>query len=235
MNTDRVVGPNRVPWSWKPITAVLVLTFFIVTPVIEIGLFHYLRNLTKNDLYAGTGTGAVMAVVFTLAVYVLCIRPYGLSWKAVGFRRFHRSVWKWIFLGSIFLVAVAALIMTAVEVLGFSYDNARADSIQNNRSIIGIFVALISAAVISPLYEEIVYRGVFYAFFRTRFGILMGLSINAAIFSLAHIPLYHLLPLTFIGGVVFGWLYERSGSIVPPMLAHGLSNLIFVVLSALPR
>ncbi|WFT74419.1 hypothetical protein [Halobacillus naozhouensis] len=53
---------------------------------------------------------------------------------------------------------LAAIIM---ELLGGTYQNSKTESIQTDRNIVRFIVGFISAAIISPIYEEIFYRWVF--------------------------------------------------------------------------
>uniref|UniRef100_UPI00403F124D CPBP family glutamic-type intramembrane protease n=1 Tax=Paenibacillus sp. FSL R10-2734 TaxID=2954691 RepID=UPI00403F124D len=41
------------------------------------------------------------------------------------------------------------------------------------------------------------------------------------------------MPVNFISGVVFAWTYERTGSVVPGMIVHGVFNTIAVLLTAM--
>lgn len=57
------------------------------------------------------------------------------------------------------------------------------------------------------------------------FGIWHGLSYTDGSFSFTALPT--LFP--FIGGIAYGWLRFYSGSVVFPILAHGLGNTVFLV------
>lgn len=61
------------------------------------------------------------------------------------------------------------------------------------------------------------------------FGLWHGLSYGAS--GLSFDAMSALFPL--IGGLAYGWLRFRSGSLVLPILAHGLGNLAFVVAGGL--
>ena len=37
------------------------------------------------------------------------------------------------------------------------------------------------------------------------------------------------LTMQLIAGFVFGWMRERSGSVVPPMIAHNLGNVVWTL------
>jgi membrane protease YdiL (CAAX protease family) len=84
--------------------------------------------------------------------------------------------------------------------------------------------------VAAPLCEEFFFRGVFLKGLRASEGPpLRALVISAIVFSA-----FHLDPIGFLGrvelGVLFGWLFLRTGSLWPGILAHAANNLIAVVL-----
>jgi len=59
-----------------------------------------------------------------------------------------------------------------------------------------------------------------------------ALFISSAIFTAAHIPTYNTLALNFVSGMIFAWTYERTRSIIPGILIHGLTNTLAVLLTA---
>jgi CAAX protease family protein len=48
--------------------------------------------------------------------------------------------------------------------------------------------------------------------------------VSALFFAAAHLQVVELLPILILG-LVLGYLYEITGSLVPGMIAHGLNNL----------
>lgn len=87
-----------------------------------------------------------------------------------------------------------------------------------------VFAGLVlTVAVIAPVAEEIIYRGLLYRAFRDRAGVPVALLLSGFVFAIAHLEQDHLLALWFIG-VVLAWVTERSGSLIPAMAAHGLYN-----------
>ncbi len=84
--------------------------------------------------------------------------------------------------------------------------------------------SLVETIVFAPLFEELVFRGLFFATLRRRFGFVTSALISAAVFAIAHG--YGLLGFVSVlwSGVLWAWAYERSGSVLPGMLAHMLNN-----------
>ena len=94
-----------------------------------------------------------------------------------------------------------------------------------------ITVVFIVAVIYAPLVEELAYRG----FAQTVLGDRLGrhrrwltVFIVGGLFAVMHLPVvtWHALPGLFALGIVWGALYERSGSIWGPITAHGAFNAI---------
>jgi membrane protease YdiL (CAAX protease family) len=97
-----------------------------------------------------------------------------------------------------------------------------------------IVLGTISVVVISPVAEEIFFRGFLYGSLRGRSGFWASAALSAATFSLFHPP-PQLMVLIFVVGFVLAWLYERRGSLAAPIAAHVAFNLIGYVLIVMQR
>ena len=218
-------------WGWKEILYLFVFVFLIVPVMVESLFYDYALKIIGNSLYAGVLMGLIMAVIFTFLVYLFCIKRYNLSWKDIGIRKLSWKDFLWTVVVVIFLIIVSAAVLMIMEKMGISFENSKTETVQNNKSIYAFCIVVIGAAVISPIYEEILYRGAFYTFFRERYGIWGGVLISSIIFTVVHIPTYNTLPVNFLSGVAFAWLYEKTNSILSAMIAHALFNFIAVLLT----
>lgn len=224
---------RTVPWGWPQMIGMLALTFLFIPLFIESLLQPYLIQLFGSPLYGGTLTGLLMAIVFLSGLYLAVLQPNHLSWKEVGLRSFDQryriAIVGWIMT----LIVVSIVVVVGMESLfGMGTDNSKTDSLQNQLSFSAIWIAFLSATVVSPIYEEIIYRGFFYRFLRVHFGRNTGLIGSATIFMLVHIPTYNTLPINFISGLIFAWTYEKTGSILPAIVIHSIFNGIAVLLAA---
>jgi membrane protease YdiL (CAAX protease family) len=91
--------------------------------------------------------------------------------------------------------------------------------------------------------EELFYRGYMHGVLRRRHGFWLSALVASAFFGLRHATQLALIrpgypwgaalswvTLGFLIGLCMSWLYERSGSLYPPVIAHYLFNLIPMVL-----
>ncbi len=99
-----------------------------------------------------------------------------------------------------------------------------------------LHVVLGAAAVViaAPLGEEVFFRGFLFGSLRGRMGFAPAAAISAAIFAIFHIsPL--LVVLMFFVGLALAWLYERRGSLIAPIGAHAMFNVIGYTLLLMER
>jgi hypothetical protein len=87
-------------------------------------------------------------------------------------------------------------------------------------------ISLLEIVVFAPIFEELTFRGLFYAALRRRFSFLPAAWISAGIFALAHG--YGLIGFISVlwSGFLWAWIYEKTGSLIPGMIAHALNNLL---------
>jgi len=84
---------------------------------------------------------------------------------------------------------------------------------------IGIF-----AAVIAPVAEEFIFRGVLYPFVKQLgYPRCAWIGVNA-LFAFIHMDAAAFVPL-FLLALALTWLYERTGNLLAPIAAHSLFNL----------
>lgn len=224
---------REMNWTYKELTIMLLLTFIAVPLVIEFLLQDLLYQIFQNALYSGTMTGFVMAIVFTISVYFVALKPQNLNWDVVGIRSFSKSYWKWIIVWTVVLIVTSIFVLIVMDLFQVGVDNTKTESLKQNVTWFTFSIGFISAAIISPVYEEIFYRGFLYKWFRVKWGVGAGMLFSSLIFMLVHIPTYNTLPVNFISGLICSWTYEKSGSIIPAIIIHGTFNGIAVILTSI--
>lgn len=79
------------------------------------------------------------------------------------------------------------------------------------------------AVVSAPLCEEFIFRGLIYGGLRRSLPAWQAIAASAAIFAVVHPPL-SMLPV-FVLGCCAAWTYERSKTLLAPMLVHAAYNM----------
>lgn len=81
----------------------------------------------------------------------------------------------------------------------------------------------------APLFEEPLFRGIMFRGYARAMPVKAAMVVSGFIFALIHVNAATLLPLWFLG-IVFAWLYHRTGSILAPMTCHFLFNAVNLIL-----
>jgi membrane protease YdiL (CAAX protease family) len=131
-------------------------------------------------------------------------------------------------MASLVLIAIEQLFVIGLGLAGRElglerwYEGVQEDLMRGTPAEAAGFV--VSAVLGAPLFEEIALRGVVYTSLRVRFGPWTSAVVSAGLFSLLHVysPLGMLS--LFTSAVASALVYERTRSLLPCIIAHGLNN-----------
>jgi uncharacterized protein len=95
-------------------------------------------------------------------------------------------------------------------------------------------LAVVLAVLLAPILEEVVFRGALHGALRDRVGVWPAAALSSGVFALIHLEIVASSPpflvQLFVLGLVFVWLYERTGNLVAPTVAHLVFNAISISL-----
>jgi membrane protease YdiL (CAAX protease family) len=197
-----------------PIPGWSVLLFLAAGAAIGLPAVWLLPEKTILLLLAtffGTGLVAVAIAVSPLGL------PAGL--QALGFRAVG---WRPVVLG----VVVTTLLSFAVSQLGIQPEGVRQVTAQVRDPAV-LVPTLLVLAILAPLVEELVFRGLLYGWLAGRWGHLAAFLMSSLAFAAAHYEPAHVVLVAPLG-LWFGWLRWRTNSLVPSIVAHVINNGIAV-------
>lgn len=222
-----------VPWGWRDIG------FIVVIIVASLYLVRMVLQLVSRFAWVevdNTMTSPVVYATITLIYGLLlgCIYLFGVrkgGWRPLGIGA---VPWSILSLTPFLLVAELLGIIgmnNIVEmVLGKPFENPQVASLSTGRafSLQELVMLLLLIAMLAPLAEELLFRGMLYPLLR-RWGAGVAIVGSAVVFSLVHfIPI--LFPSLFVVGLMLGLLRERSGSTIPCIVLHMMQNGTMIVL-----
>lgn len=91
-----------------------------------------------------------------------------------------------------------------------------------------IGIELVGSALVTPLLEELLHRGVVYGRLRRRMGMWSSVILSALIFAILHFNIVQFI-YAFLLGIVFALFVEKTGKLYPAVLAHILANGVAVI------
>lgn len=84
----------------------------------------------------------------------------------------------------------------------------------------GVFI---SAAIVAPILEEILFRGIILGGLLHRYSPRMAVLASALIFAVAHANPWQF-PVSFIMGILLGWWFLKTNSLILCISAHAFNN-----------
>ena len=86
-------------------------------------------------------------------------------------------------------------------------------------NVVGAF----TVSVLAPLLEEAMFRGAMQGYMMRRFNPWVGIVVAALVFGLFHMNPVQIMYATLLG-IVFGWIYYRTRSLMSVIVGHVLNN-----------
>jgi membrane protease YdiL (CAAX protease family) len=88
-----------------------------------------------------------------------------------------------------------------------------------------VAVTLVDVVVVTPLFEELLFRGLLFATLRRGLGAPGAVVVSAAIFAVAHGYGALGFASVFWSACLWAWAYEKTGSLWPCIASHAIDNL----------
>ncbi len=200
--------PPRISLSDGLIAAMVFFVLQAVTALIIAG-----RN--------GRVTGAVVLIAFVVGgglTYLLM--------RSVYARAKTRDVPRMIGAHNRPLLGIVAGLVTGAIAAGYLYGIDAAgwldDATTQKNALVKLWWALPLAVIAAPVFEEFIFRGLIFGGLRRSFGLWPATLVSAALFAVMH-PALSMIPV-FILGACAALVYERTRSLLAPMLLHAVYN-----------
>ena len=216
---------------------VLYLIIFIVVQIIMMYAGAGIWAGIKGEGYqatlqaASTGGNAILTALVSVFSSVITLVIF-LKTKWTPLTRGYLLSKPW---GTLLWVALFSL--GTIIPLSFLYEQLGIEMDENTQQIITSMMkepwGYVAVGILAPLAEEVVFRG---AILRTLLGIMskknhwVAIMISAAIFGIVHANLAQFIN-ALLMGLILGWMYYRTGSLVPGILLHWINNTMAYVLT----
>lgn len=201
--------------------------------VATVGLFLTVDLSERGRVAAGLLANAWLEASVATAVALMVVKGRGGSLADLGLRRFPlRRLW-WVagfLLAFYVLITLYFALVTALGLGRLQPDQQIPEGTFDSALTVGAgFVAVV---LVAPLAEELFFRGFVFGGLVDRLGVPGAAAASGLLFSLVHGQMGLILPFALIG-VLLAYLYYRSGSLWPAVLAHLVYNgLAFAALNA---
>jgi hypothetical protein len=230
---------KRPPWGFWHIIVILALSAvgWVVGGAL-LAIFLQQSHQQTLSLRTALALTALLYLILYLGI-VIVIRSSG-GWNDLGYRI---PSWRTLLGVLAFLPAWYAIL--AVVGLGSALVINQGKPLPTNvNDLFGaagirglgpgvITLAFVVAAVVAPIVEEALFRGVLYQWLRGRLGVLPAILLDGFVFASAHLisgvaGLWKLLPLLFVMGCLLAATFQRTRSLFATMLLHGANNALAI-------
>lgn len=107
-------------------------------------------------------------------------------------------------------------------------DSARPDDVLDDLltgSVALAVLLVVLVAVVTPVWEEVLFRGALLAGFRSRFGPVLSVVLTAVVFALVH-GFPPTMPYLFVIGLSLGWVRLFHDNLWASVALHAANNAI---------
>jgi membrane protease YdiL (CAAX protease family) len=168
----------------------------------------------------------ILGGFFAVALLSVVVAVLPLGWGAIPALGLRGANWRYIVFGAIGTMVLSV----AVSQSGLQPEGMKqVFEIVQGPGQLGISLLLL--AVLAPLVEELVFRGLLYGWLAGRWGKTTGWIVSSLAFAAAHTEPAHII-LVFPLGLLFGWLRQRTDSLLPSLAAHIANNALALVAAA---
>ena len=226
-----------------------ILVFAASIPVgilaaIVIGFFFRSAGMRTEGPAGDLLLLTIQAAAYLVIVRLLVVGTGALSWHEMGFTRSIPTALEDLGWGAVFAgpVIVATLVVQVILVAIFQVTPE--SPLTPTGEPIGLLANLVTAAIVAPIGEEIVFRGVATTAWVRSLGVRQGIIRAALFFAIAHILTTSAtnasagLAMAIVGfgarvpvALVLGWVFVRRGSIYASIGLHAAFNGILIVLA----
>jgi len=202
--------------------ALFYTIMFVAIQFLAGGVAALIFKLLNGDSTGATGlivttaTASIMAVVIFLAA----------KWTVVSRHWIQTRPWFvlfWCVMAALGILVPSTWLQEQMPTLPNFAEDAF-DMIMKDR--MGYFII----GLLAPLSEEMVFRGaVLKSLLQWKRNPWIGIAISALLFALIHMNPVQM-PHAFLVGLLLGWMYYRTDSIVPGVVYHWVNNTVAYVM-----
>lgn len=100
------------------------------------------------------------------------------------------------------------------------------------QAAVPLWLGIVLYGLAAPFSEELVFRGIIYGKARDIFGAPAAMIFSGLVFGIYHGNLVQGIYAALLG-IVLAWTMERTGTLLAPMLFHGIGNItVFILINA---
>lgn len=226
-----ILKNNRSFWHNPVIVILGTLLLFFTSQIVGIFLASPFSTFVTEQNYQ-TVLFIAMNLLVMLAILTVVMLVVGFNWKQLGWKNTGwRAYLKIVPAFLMYFIASAVFTYLATKYInGFNVEQSQDVGFSKVNSLPVLIATFMSLVIFTPFVEEIIFRGVLFRGLRKRVPFWASAVIVSIVFALAHMQ-WNVAVDTFALSLVLCYLAEKTNSIFPSILLHGIKNsLAFILL-----
>jgi len=230
--SDRIENSSSKRWGLVDVIVVFFLGLFLGVFAAVLGLlvFELILGHEPSGTFNFVLLTSLLYLGFAVSVWLWIIKFRGVTPRALGFNPVPIGAIYTMFPVFLLMLVVNVLVTLVMTLLLGPYENPQTQEIErliiSKQDLIGV---LFTIAIVAPVVEETLFRGVLYRYLRSRLGVPISIILTSSVFAVVHfIPV--IFPLLFVAGCFLAWVSEKYDSLYPSMFLHFLNNATMVLL-----
>jgi membrane protease YdiL (CAAX protease family) len=217
---------------WRIEAVMLLLASLLIVLSMSVFAAALMKGKNAPPDFIGFVVSTVVTQAFTIGLIHIFLRAHRVSWRdLLGLRRPR--------LLSIVLLAFALAVVASpitwvissmvIKIITLFHQppeqQIAVQVLETTKAPAQRAVFALAAIVLAPLVEEILFRGILYPLVKHHGYPRLALWGTSLLFAAVHIHLATFVPL-FVFGVILVWIYERTDTLLAPILTHASFNTI---------
>jgi uncharacterized protein len=182
--------------------------------------------------FVGFVVSTVVTQAFAIGLIHIFLKAHRMSWRELLGLRQPRLLSIALFALALAVVAspvtwaISSLVIKIITLLHQTPDQQVAVQVlETTKAPAQRAVFALAAIVMAPFVEEILFRGILYPLLKHHGYPRLALWGTSLLFAAVHIHLATFVPL-FVFGMILVWIYERTDTLLAPILTHATFNTI---------
>lgn len=195
-------------------------------------LADWQRASLNGLIFCIGGVLGITAVIILVRIhFVRGLKGFGLN-PATIFKDFFTGVLNLLSVWPLLILAIILTVFFGKLLYGQDFQMQQHEELElivKHSQLPFLIVTIALAAIVAPIFEEMLFRGLFQTMVRS-FVIKPWLSIviTSVLFAITHPNADHW-PALFVLSMCIGYAYEKSGSLLRPIFIHAIFNAMTVI------
>ena len=234
---QKSVGASDKTWvSWLIILAFLIVWWIaMIIAISVIFLVMYLVGISEGLAISVSG---LLAYIILIPLILLFIHVDGSLDRIKDMLKFGSTKRALILLVGIpIIITIIDFVLTIVYGIAwigiFGEPSTSTDlGTYWESSSIDVALLFLSVAIVTPIVEELMFRGYILDAINRKHSDWTAIIWSSILFGLIHIDPF-VVGQAFMGGIIYGWIRVRTGSLLPSIAGHMMWNMLALMLTYL--